>query len=126
MKPTYSVEEFRNRVIYYFKDCEETRNTLPDEAGLINFVFRDSPDYVDEEEEFRQLQEIPAYAKIIRWARRRRTSYLERSMVSNPRVANGCMNALKQAQNGGYSDRPQEKKGKQLIVKLGILGENEK
>lgn len=119
MKPTYSVEEFDKAVKYYFKDCEETRNVFPDEAGMLNLLDI-------EDEEFEALKGMEGYSRVIRWAKRRRTSWLERHMVESNRAANGCMNALKQEKNGGYSDRPQEKKGKQLIVKLGILGENEK
>ena len=114
--PTYNLEDFANKVKFYFKDCEETRNVFPDEAGMLNFLDI-------EDEEYDDLKTTPGYDRVIRWARRRRTSWLERHMVDNPRIANGCMNALKQEKNGGYSDRPVDKKEKKLIVKLD-MGDN--
>lgn len=126
MTPTYSVEEFNKRVKFYFKDMEETRNEFPDEGGMINYIFADCPPEIDEEEEYKALKTMPEYDKIIRWARRRRMSWLERNMVKNPRAATGCMNALKQEKNGGYSDKPAEKKEKQLNVRLEMMTGDEK
>lgn len=111
MDPTYGLEEFEKKVKFYFKDCEETRNVFPDEAGMLNFLDI-------EDDEYEALKQMEGYNKVIRWAKRRRTSWLERQMVINNRAANGCMNALKQEKNGGYSDRPVEKKEQRLIVKL--------
>ena len=116
---TLTPEECDKRVKYYFKDCEETRKVFPDESGMLN--------YLDiEDEEYEEMKEDPAYMKIFRWARRRRTSWLERAMVSDNKKANGCMNALKQSQNGGYSDRPIENKTRKLIVQLEGLDEDSK
>lgn len=114
--PKYTVEAFDKAVKYYFHDCEETRNVFPDEAGMLNLLDI-------EDDEYEELKNTPGYDKIIRWARRRRTSWLERQMVMNNRAANGCMNALKQEKNGGYADRPAENKQKKLIVKLDMGGE---
>lgn len=111
MEFTHSPEEFEKKVKFYFKDCEELRKVFPDEAGLLNFLDI-------EDEEYEALKEADGYKRILRWARRRRTSWLERQMVVNNRAANGCMNALKQEHNGGYSDRPVERKERKLIVKL--------
>lgn len=112
MAYTLTPEEVDRRVKIYFKDCEETRKVFPDEAGMLN--------YLDiEDEEYTAMQQDESYKKTFRWARRRRTSWLERAMVSDNKKANGCMNALKQIQNGGYSDRPPvENKERKLIVKL--------
>jgi hypothetical protein len=111
MNWTYTPEECDKRVKYYFKDCEETRKVFPDEAGMLN--------YLDiEDEEYEAMKEDENYKKIFRWALRRRRSWLERAMVSDNKKANGSMNALKQPQNGGYSDRPIENKERKLIVKL--------
>ena len=116
---TYTVEDFEKKVKYYFKDAEETRNVFPDEAGMLDFLDI-------EDDEYAELKVTPGYDKICRWARRRRTSWLERQMVTNNKAANGCMNALKQEKNGGYSDRPVERKDRQLIVKLDLGGEPKK
>ena len=112
MEPTYTPEDFEKRVRFYFKDCEETRNVFPDEAGMLNFLDI-------EDDEYDALRSMEGYSKTIRWAKRRRTSWLERQMVVNNKAAMGCMNALKQEKNGGYSDRGQQQNTeRKLIVKL--------
>lgn len=112
MTPTYTPEEFEKKVRYYFKDCEETRGVFPDESGMLNFLDI-------EDDEYDELKKTPGYDKTIRWAKRRRTSWLERQMVVNNKAAMGCMNALKQEKNGGYSDRGQQQNTeRKLIVKL--------
>ena len=108
---TYTPEECDKKVKYYFKDCEETRKVFPDEAGMLNYLDID-------DEEYEEMKVHDDYKKIFRWAMRRRRSWLERAMVSDNKKANGSMNALKQPQNGGYSDRPIENKERKLIVKL--------
>lgn len=116
MEPKYTLEEFDKRVKYYFKDCEEVRGVFPDEAGMLNFL-----DITDEE--YDDLKNREGYSGIIRWAKRRRTSWLERQMVVNNKAAMGCMNALKQEKNGGYSDRGQQQNTeRKLVVKLEGLG----
>ena len=111
MEPTYTVEEFKQKVLRYFRECEEVRLYFPDEAGMLNALDI-------EDEEYEQLKDKEGYDKVIRWARRRRTSWLEREMVSGRKGAVGCMNALKQEKNGGYSEKSAEPKEKKLIVKL--------
>ncbi len=112
MALTYTAEEFDRKIKYYFRDCEESRMVFPDEAGMLNFL--DIGD--DEYEELKQHEE---FGKTLLWARRRRTSWLERHMVTNPRSAAGCMNALKQEKNGGYADRAGTgRKESKLIVQL--------
>lgn len=116
MEATYTPEEFRNKILLYFKDCEERRLVFPDEAGMLNTLDID-------DEEYEALKDIPEYAKMIRWARRRRTSWLERAMVMGTKAASGCMNALKQEKNGGYSEKTEGPKEKRLIVKIeGVTG----
>lgn len=108
---TYTEEELRQKVLYYFRDCEEKRLVFPDEAGMLNFLDI-------EDEEYEQMKTTPGYDKILRWAKRRRTSWLERMMVTGNKGAAGCMNALKQEKNGGYSEKPVENKERKLIVKI--------
>ena len=104
-------EECDAKVKYYFHDCEETRNVFPDESGMLNFLDID-------DDEYKAMIDDENYRKIFRWAKRRRTSWLERAMVTDNKKTNGCMNALKQEKNGGYSDRPVENHDRKLIVKL--------
>lgn len=116
MEATYTPEDFRNKILLYFKDCEERRLCFPDEAGMLNALDID-------DEEYEALKDIPEYAKMIRWARRRRTSWLERAMVTGTKAAGGCMNALKQEKNGGYSEKTEAPKDKRLIVRIeGVTG----
>lgn len=112
---SYTVEEFGKKVMAYFQDCEDVRDVFPDESGMLNFLDI-------EDEEYEKLKARPGYDKIIRWAKRRRTSWLERQMVSNPKVSAGCKNALQQEKNGGYSDRPVDRSDRKLIVKLDMSG----
>lgn len=112
MKFTYTVEEAKQKIYFYFRDCEEVRLVFPDEAGMLNYL-----DISDEE--YEEMKNTPGYDKLVRWARRRRTSWLERAMVTGNKGSSGCMNALKQEKNGGYSEKsdntPKERK---IIVKL--------
>ena len=108
---TYTVEELQKKILFYFRDCEEVRLVFPDEAGMLN--------YLDiEDDEYEAMKTEPGYDKLIRWARRRRTSWLERAMVTGAKGSQGCMNALKQEKNGGYGDKPVETKERKLIVKI--------
>lgn len=57
------------------------------------------------------------------YAKCRRESWLTRKMVSDNKAANGCMNALKQKKNGGYTDRPVESNDKSLTINInGVSG----
>lgn len=109
--PSYTPEDFKKKVMIYHRDCEETRLEFPDEAGLLNFLNIS-------DEEYEELKNNPDYAPIIRWARRRRTSWLERMMVTGKKGAVGCMNALKQEKNGGYADKPEGPRERKIIVKM--------
>lgn len=112
MEFSIALDEFDRKVKRYFYDCEEKRNVFPDEGGMLNFL-------EIEDEEYEAMKTTEGFDKIIRWAKRRRTSWLEREMVRNKAAATGCMNALKQEKNGGYTDRPQDKKqDRKLIVRL--------
>ncbi|MBP5317016.1 MAG: hypothetical protein J6Y83_04860 [Bacteroidales bacterium] len=111
MDYTYTVDEFKAKMLVYFRDCEEKRLVFPDEAGMLNFLDI-------EDEEYEALKTEPGYDKLIRWARRRRTSWLERRLVEGGKNSAGCMNALKQEKNGGYSEKAEGPKERKLIVKI--------
>ena len=109
---TYTPEELKTKVAYYHRQCEDINLVFPDEAGLLNFLDI-------EDEEYEAMKTEPGYDKIIRWAKRRRTSWLERRLVEGGKTsATGCMNALKQEKNGGYSEKPEGPKERKLIVKI--------
>lgn len=111
MSYKYTPEEVDKKVKFYHHDVEDTRNTFPDESGLLNYLDVDDDEYA-------RMQEDEDYKAIFRWARRRRQSWLERQMVNDNKKATGCLNALKQPQNGGYQDRPTENKDRKIVVKL--------
>lgn len=63
-----------------------------------------------------------AYKAVFDYAKARRESWLVRKMVAEPKVAAGCMNALKQKKNGGYTDRPIDSGEKTLNINIGGVG----
>lgn len=63
------------------------------------------------------------FRAVFEYARARRESWLVRKMVTDNKAANGCMNALKQEKNGGYTDRPAESGERSLTINInGISG----
>ena len=94
---------------------EEFHSQVPISA-MLNFLDIEDDEYDD-------LKGREGYNRVIRWAKRRRTSWLERQMVVNNKAAMGCMNALKQPRNGGYSDKNKEKGDRKLIIDFRGIGE---
>ncbi len=101
--PEYNTpQKLRLAVEGYFDDCKE-EGVFPDFAGMkraLRLSKRDIDEMIDEKN--------PAcedYRYIFECARDQRESWLARRMVTEPKAANGCMNALKQEKNGGYMDK---------------------
>ena len=101
--PEYNTpQKLRLAVEGYFDDCKE-EGVFPDFAGMkraLRLSKRDIDEMIDEKN--------PAcedYRYIFECARDQRESWLARRMVTEPKAANCCMNALKQEQNGGYMDK---------------------
>lgn len=70
-----------------------------------------------------QNENAEAFKEVLDEAAARRESYLVRIMVTDNKRAQGCLNALKQKENGGYTDRPAESQEKTLKVQiLGVGG----
>lgn len=110
-KPRYATpEDFGRRVDEYFSGCEED-NIFPDYAGLRVFLNL-SQDRIDQlcKADYTGEDSIK-YSEILLRARDRRESWLARTATSQPKVAQGCLNALKQQANGGWIDRPQDNGG---------------
>lgn len=122
-RPTYSdYRKLASRVNEYFKDCEDA-GVFPDEKGMYVYlgVFKeDIEQYLDDEN-----PKAEEYARILKLAQYRRESWLSRNMVADVKKATGCMNALKQEQNGGYTDRPQadRKQRVELVLPDGMTME---
>ena len=83
--------------------------------------------YLDDESKDESLsdEDRHAYRKIFEAAQLRREDFLEKRMVTDPRAANGCMNSLKQPQNGGFKDRFEGEIDAKITVNVvGVGGEN--
>ena len=114
-RPGYSdYRVFRTKVDEYFNKCEEEA-VFPDEKGMfihLGIFEEDLEPLIDPE----ITEDADEYLRVLKLARYRRESWLSRNMVRDNKMANGCMNALKQEQNGGYTDRPAA--GKQQKVQI--------
>jgi len=66
----------------------------------------------------------PDFKDIFDWAKLRRESFLVRTMSRDNKRAQGCYNALKQSQNGGYVDKPVDTGERKIIIDLAGVGEN--
>lgn len=69
-----------------------------------------------------QNENAEGFREVLDEAAARRESYLVRIMVTDNKRAQGCLNALKQKENGGYTDRPVENTEKTLNIKLVGVG----
>ena len=117
-----TAQELRDRVEEYFARCEE-QGVFPDYAGMkLHLGILDDrvlESYTEGSSDFaRACREIFAGAAV------RRESWLVRKMTSDNKSTQGCLNALKQPQNGGYLDRPQEGQVKFTICLAGVGGES--
>ena len=109
-KPTYSDPKvLRQKVDDYFKECDEKR-VFADYAGLRIYLKLSK-------QEIEDLCEDEAYKAIFDYARDRRESALVRKMVTDPKAALGCKNALAMPENGGYSDKAAEKTDRKITIK---------
>lgn len=92
-----TAKELEAKIDGYFAECDE-KGRFPTESGMLLFlglVGKKREDYLSRAK----------YQDVWQAARDRRIDWLENQMVTNPRCAQGCMNALKQEKNGGYTDR---------------------
>ena len=110
----YDLETLTNKIEEYFQICQED-NIFPDEAGMIIFLDISSKTY----ERYAKDEEL---SEPIARARDRRESWLVRRMTGEPKLAQGCLNALKQPKNGGYVDRATDSEGKELTINLVGVG----
>lgn len=113
-KPLYeSPDALRKKVEEYFALTEE-KGEFPDYAGMRLYLRMSEQTINKYQEEGHDNYE--QYREIFSEARDRRESYLVRKMTKDNKLAQGCLNALKQPANGGYIDRPQDQSGKMEIT----------
>lgn len=108
-----TAEELENKVQRYFAESI-AEGCFPDYAGMRLSLGLS-------EEEIGRLCESEDFAAVFRRARDRRESYLVRRMTADNKYVSGCMNALRQSQNGGYNEKS-EQGAKTLILRMEGVG----
>lgn len=111
-------EQLKAAMDNYFK-TNESKGEFPDYAGMLIYLGNASEDDVTI-----ACQENPEIGRMFDYAKKRRESFLIRRMTRDAKLAGGCMNALKQPINGGYSDKAKEKPERKLIIDFRGIGEN--
>lgn len=113
-KPLYeSPDALRKKIDEYFITMEE-KNEFPDLAGMRLYLRMSEATMKKYQEEDHENYE--EYREIFNEAKDRRESFLVRRMTRDNKLAQGCLNALKQPANGGYIDKPQDQGGKMEIT----------
>lgn len=112
-------KKLRLAVDKYFEDCAKI-DEFPDYAGMLialqidkedakAMCAEDAPNYTE-------------YRRIFKIAELKRESWLARHMVADNKKATGCMNALKQMENGGYQDKNIQQGDRTLKIKVDGIG----
>lgn len=116
----YTPEELREKIEAFLRECEaEKRPPLLPQMLLYLGIGRTTMNRWCKEAE-RKAE----YAEAFEYAQLHRESYLLERMVSDNKLAQGCLNALKQPENGGYVDRPADSgEQKVTLVIAGVGGE---
>ena len=122
-------EDMKRQVDRYHAEREE-KGEFPTFAGLLRYIGiskRTYYRYMNTEEPDPEMSEEDrkGFRKVFEDAQLRREDWLEKQMVSEARLANGCMNSLKQPQNGGFKDRFEGEIDTKITVNFtGVGGEN--
>lgn len=114
-----SGDEFAAAVQAYVNGCKE-EGEFPDDAGMMNYLGvteNTLKRYQEGEDEFATKVKAVLY-----WAAKERESFLARRMAREPKLAQGCMNLLKQQKNGGYLDKPVDNGERTLTINLVGIG----
>lgn len=119
-KPLYeSPEALKKKINAYFAEQEEA-GEFPDFAGMRIYLGMSEKTIKAYQEEGHDNYE--EYRAIFDEARDRRESFLVRRMTKDNKLAQGCLNALKQPANGGYVDKAPESKNKvEVTIKVAGL-----
>jgi hypothetical protein len=113
-------KKFRQAVDEYFDKCKGT-DEFPDYAGMLLYL------QIDKDTAAAMCADgapdAAEFQRIYNFAAMRRESWLARHMVADNKKATGCMNALKQMENGGYQDKNIQKSDSVLRIKVdGLKG----
>lgn len=118
-KPMYeSPDALRKKIEEYFEKTEAA-GEFPDYAGMRLYLRMSEATIARYQEEGHDNYE--EYREIFNEAKDRRESFLVRRMTKDNKLAQGCLNALKQPANGGYIDKAQDK-GEKLQITLKVAG----
>lgn len=113
-------DDLQTLINEYFAMCEagggeDGNGVLPDEGAMLLYIKERTGIKP------RDVLANEAFEDVLYETMLRRRSWLERKMVDT-KYSNGCMNALKQPQNGGFTDRPQDTGDVKLKVNLAGIG----
>ena len=108
-------KKFQKAIDDYFEECKADNDRMPDLRGMyVSMGILDE----DVEELLADNPHADKYIRALKFAQYRRESWLSRNMVADNKKSYGCMNALKQEQNGGYTDRPVVDKKQRIEIVL--------
>lgn len=112
-------EQLKTWTKKYCDLCEE-KDIFPDFAGMMLWLGL-------EDEDIERFQDpngpnYEAFKKALAYGRRRRECYLARTMTRDNKRTIGCYNALKQAVNGGYGDKSDNKERTLNVNVVGVGG----
>lgn len=111
-------KKLQQKVEEYFKECAAI-DEFPDYAGMLIYLQIDK----DRARAMCEAEDGDEFRRIFKTAELRRESWLARHMVADNKKATGCMNALKQMENGGYQDKNIQQGDRTLKIKVeGIKG----
>ena len=116
---TYSSPEELKAVVDEYFEKTEANGEFPDYAGMKIYI-----GLKDERTIKSYCEADPAYADIFETAKLKRESFLVRIMTKDNKRAQGCLNALKQEANGGYTDKPVDTGERKLVIEMRGIGEN--
>lgn len=122
-------EDMKRNVERYIAERIE-KDQLPTFAGMLKYLGISKRTYYrliddDNGDETLSEEDRHAYRKIFEEAQLVREDWLETTMVADGKRANGCMNSLKQPQNGGFKDRIEQNIDAKLTVNvIGVGGES--
>ena len=121
-------EDMKRQVDRYFED-RKTKGEFPTFAGMLKYIGISKRTYyryinIEEDDPDMPFELRNGYRSVFEDAQLRREDWLENRMVTEPKAANGCMNSLKQPQNGGFKDRIEQDINASLTVNVqGVGGE---
>lgn len=111
-------KKLQQKVEEYFNKCAAT-DEFPDYAGMLIYLQIDK----ERAKAMQEAEDGEEFRRIFKTAELRRESWLARHMVADNKKATGCMNALKQMENGGYQDKNIQQGDRTLKIKVeGIKG----